>query len=276
MKKENGEDFFMLKRFRNMFIVFVVGVIMIAGPSFTEAAMGDRTLTNGSSGSDVAELQDYLMTKAVFPYHTSTGYYGDITVEAVKDFQRKRNLKVDGIAGPQTNHALKVLRYGNIGKQVIHIQYQLKQTGHYNSSLDGIYGNGTVSAVKSFQKQQGLAVDGIAGPNTISALDSKAKRGSAAGKTLTVESTAYTADCEGCSGVTRMVLDLKKYPDAKVIAVDPSVIPLGSIVKVEGHGVAIAADTGGGINGNEIDVFIPNHNDALQWGRKNVRVEVIE
>jgi len=266
----------MLKRFRNMFLVFVVGVILIAGPSFTEAAMGDRTLTNGSSGSDVAELQDYLMTKAVFPYHTSTGYYGDITVEAVKDFQRKRNLKVDGIAGPQTNHALKVLRYGNIGKQVIHIQYQLKQTGHYNSSLDGIYGNGTVSAVKSFQKQQGLAVDGIAGPKTRSALDSKAKRGSAAGKTLTVASTAYTANCEGCSGVTRMGLDLKKYPDAKVIAVDPSVIPLGSIVKVEGHGVAIAADTGGGINGNEIDVFIPNHNNALQWGRKNVRVEVIE
>lgn len=266
----------MSKRFRAMFMVFVVGVLMITAPLFTEAALGDRTLANGSSGSDVAELQDYLMTKGVFPYHTSTGYYGDITEEAVKDFQRKRNLKVDGIAGQQTNHAVKVLRYGDIGKQVIHIQYQLKQTGHYNFSIDGIYGSGTVSAVKSFQKQQGLVVDGIAGPNTRSALDSKAKRGSAAGKTLTVESTAYTADCDGCSGITRMGLDLKKYPDAKVIAVDPSVIPLGSIVKVEGYGVAIASDTGGGVNGNSIDVFIANREDALQWGRKNVRVEVIE
>lgn len=91
-----------------------------------------------------------------------------------------------------------------------------------------------------------------------------------------MESTAYTADCEGCSGVTRMGLDLNKYPDAKVIAVDPSVIPLGSIVKVEGYGVAIAADIGGGINGSSIDVFIPNRSDALQWGRKSVRVEVIE
>jgi len=266
----------MLKRYRDMFIVFAVGVLVMVGPTFTASALGDRILTKGSTGKDVAELQDYLMTKGVFPYHTSTGYYGDITVEAVKDFQRKRSLKVDGIAGPQTNHALKVLRNGNIGKQVIHIQYQLKQTGHYKSIVDGIYGDGTVSAVKSFQKQQGLAVDGIAGPNTRSALDRKAERGSAAGKTLTVESTAYTASCNGCSGVTRMGLDLKKYPDAKVIAVDPNVIPLGSIVKVDGHGIAIAADTGGGVNGNSIDVFIPNHDDALQWGRKTVRVEIIE
>ncbi|MGP4079934.1 peptidoglycan-binding protein [Pseudalkalibacillus sp. R45] len=263
-------------KLRAMFMVFVVGALLLAAPSFTQAALGDRTLVNGSSGSDVAELQDYLMTKGVFPYHTSTGYYGNITEEAVKDFQRKRNLKVDGIAGPQTNHAVKVLRYGNIGKQVIHIQYQLKQTGHYSSSLDGIYGKGTVSAVKSFQQQQGLLVDGIAGPNTRSALDSKAKRGSAAGKTMTVESTAYTADCDGCSGVTKMGLDLKKYPDAKVIAVDPSVIPLGSMVKVEGYGVAIAADVGGGVNDHAIDVFIADRDEAIQWGRKDVRVEVIE
>lgn len=266
----------MLMRFKNILMAFVAVVLMLAAPSFTEAALGDRTLANGSSGSDVAELQDYLMTKGVFPYHTSTGYYGSITVEAVKDFQRKRNLKADGIAGPQTNHALKVLRYGDIGKQVIQIQYQLKQAGHYKSNLDGIYGNGTVSAIKSFQKQQGLTADGIAGPRTRATLDRKAKRGTAAGKTLTVESTAYTASCEGCSGVTRMGLDLKKYPDAKVIAVDPSVIPLGSIVKVEGYGTAIAADIGGGINGSSIDVFIPNQGDALQWGRKSVRVEIIE
>ncbi len=267
----------MLKRFRNLIMVMVVGVLMmISAPTLTEAAMGDRILANGSTGSDVAELQDYLMTKGVFPYHTSTGYYGDITEEAVKDFQKKRNLKVDGIAGPQTNNAVQVLRKGDIGKQVIHIQYQLKETGHYNSSIDGIYGSGTVSAIKSFQKQQGLAADGIAGPNTRSALDSLSERGSVAGKTLTVESTAYTAGCDGCSGVTKMGLDLNTYPDAKVIAVDPSVIPLGSIVEVEGYGVAIAADIGGGINGKSIDVFIPNRDDALQWGRKDVRVKIIK
>jgi len=97
-----------------------------------------------------------------------------------------------------------------------------------------------------------------------------------AGKEITVEATAYTAECEGCSGTTKTGVDLKANPDAKVIAVDPSVIPLGSKVHVEGYGYATAEDIGGGINGNEIDVFVPEQNDALQWGRKQVKVTIID
>ncbi|WP_053217941.1 LysM peptidoglycan-binding and 3D domain-containing protein, partial [Virgibacillus senegalensis] len=69
------------------------------------------------------------------------------------------------------------------------------------------------------------------------------------GKVVTVESTAYTADCAGCSGITATGVDLNENPNAKVIAVDPKVIPLGSKVYVEGYGEAIAADTGGAIQG---------------------------
>ncbi|UOQ84074.1 peptidoglycan-binding protein [Gracilibacillus salinarum] len=266
----------MLKTCKAMFMLTVLGFFMFAAPTFAEAAMGDRILANGSSGSDAEELQEHLMTKGVFPYHTATGYYGVITEEAVKDFQRQRNLKVDGIAGPETYHAVQVLRKGDNGKHVTQIQNQLKEAGHYSGSVDGIYGAGTKDSVKNFQREQGLTVDGVAGPNTRSALDNIADRDTEAGKTLTVESTAYTASCDGCSGVTRMGLDLNKYSDAKVIAVDPSVIPLGSIVKVEGYGVAIAADIGSAINGNKIDVFIPNPDDAMQWGRKDVSVTIIE
>ncbi|MBM4760991.1 LysM peptidoglycan-binding domain-containing protein [Bacillus sp. B15-48] len=91
-----------------------------------------------------------------------------------------------------------------------------------------------------------------------------------------VTATAYTANCNGCSGITSTGVNLKANPDAKVISVDPSVIPLGSKVHVEGYGYATAADTGGAIKGNKIDVFIPNHNDAIQWGRKQVKVTIIE
>ena len=69
--------------------------------------------------------------------------------------------------------------------------------------------------------------------------------------------TAYTASCNGCSGVTATGFNLRANPDAKVIAVDPSVIPLGSKVYVEGYGYAIAADTGGSVKGKRIDVFFP-------------------
>ncbi|MEI3599351.1 MULTISPECIES: PcsB-like coiled-coil domain-containing protein [unclassified Oceanobacillus] len=93
-------------------------------------------------------------------------------------------------------------------------------------------------------------------------------------KSFTVTSTAYTADCNGCSGVTSTGIDLKANPNAKVIAVDPSVIPLGSIVHVEGYGHAIAGDTGSAIRGNKIDVFVPTQKQATNWGVRTVKVTI--
>jgi N-acetylmuramoyl-L-alanine amidase len=96
-----------------------------------------------------------------------------------------------------------------------------------------------------------------------------------AAKTFTMSATAYTAYCTGCSGVTANGTDLRANPGAKVIAVDPKVIPLGTRVWVEGYGEAIAADTGGAIKGNKIDVFIPTQEGALNWGRKTVTVKIL-
>ncbi|MFC3885900.1 LysM peptidoglycan-binding domain-containing protein [Bacillus songklensis] len=97
-----------------------------------------------------------------------------------------------------------------------------------------------------------------------------------AGKEMTVTATAYTANCEGCSGITATGVNLKENPSSKVIAVDPSVIPLGSKVYVEGYGYATAADTGSAIKGNKIDVFLPSQDQAVQWGVKTVNVKVVE
>jgi 3D (Asp-Asp-Asp) domain-containing protein len=93
---------------------------------------------------------------------------------------------------------------------------------------------------------------------------------------MTVTATAYTAYCAGCSGITTTGIDLRSNPGQKVIAVDPSVIPLGSRVWVEGYGEAIAGDTGGSIKGNVIDVFIPNEQAALNWGRKVVNITILD
>jgi resuscitation-promoting factor RpfB len=97
-----------------------------------------------------------------------------------------------------------------------------------------------------------------------------------AAKEFYVTATAYTAYCEGCSGITRTGINLRRNPSVKVIAVDPNIIPLGSKVYVEGYGYAIAADTGSGINGYEIDVFLPERSDAIRWGRKRVKIKVLQ
>lgn len=97
-----------------------------------------------------------------------------------------------------------------------------------------------------------------------------------AAQTIAMSATAYTAYCTGCSGITANGTNLRANPNLKVIAVDPSVIPLGSRVWVEGYGEAIAADTGGAIKGNKIDVFIPSQEGAMNWGRRTVTVKILD
>ena len=63
-----------------------------------------------------------------------------------------------------------VLKQGATGGEVKELQRRLKQWGYYNGAVDGIYGAGTVKAVKYFQQKNGLKADGIAGKSTFEAL----------------------------------------------------------------------------------------------------------
>lgn len=72
------------------------------------------------------------------------------------------------IARNQEVYALS--KYGSRGDEVKQIQTKLKNWGYYKGSVDGIYGSGTLAAVKSFQKKNRLSVDGIAGTKTLQAM----------------------------------------------------------------------------------------------------------
>ncbi len=90
---------------------------------------------------------------------------------------------------------------------------------------------------------------------------------------LYCESTAYSG-----GGVTATGTVPVRDPNGiSTIAVDPRVIPLGSLVYVEGYGKAVAADTGGAIKGNIIDVYVNSEQEAYSsWGRKyNVPVYIL-
>jgi len=96
------------------------------------------------------------------------------------------------------------------------------------------------------------------------------------GKSLYVTATAYSENCSDCTGITATGLNLRANPSLKVIAVDPSIIPLGTKVYVDGYGYAIAADTGGAIKGYRIDLFMPSETDCDLWGRKKVKVTILQ
>ena len=107
---------------------------------------------------------------------------------------------------------------------------------------------------------------------------------------MNVTATAYCL-CQKCCGKSpsspgygRTASGLVIVPgqNMKVIAVDPKVIPLGTKVYVqstdgsEDYGYAIAADTGGAIKNNKIDLYKDTHKQALQWGRRQVKLYVID
>ncbi|MFX3658531.1 MAG: 3D domain-containing protein [Ectobacillus sp.] len=116
--------------------------------------------------------------------------------------------------------------------------------------------------------------------NAAMALPSRSNA-SGAVRTLQMRATAYSADPAENGGtyngkvLTKTGYNLTDNSDAKVIAVDPSVIPLGSTVWVEGYGYAKAIDTGSAIKGNRIDVFIADKQAGREWGVRNVQVKVL-
>ncbi|WP_412676890.1 3D domain-containing protein [Bacillus paranthracis] len=104
------------------------------------------------------------------------------------------------------------------------------------------------------------------------------------GYSMTVEATAYTnhpSENGGTYGgrvLTKTGYDITDtiyYNGMRVIAVDPSVIPMKSIVDIEGYGKAIALDTGGAIKGNRIDYLVANDSEANNFGRRSVNIKII-
>ena len=81
----------------------------------------------------------------------------------------------------------------------------------------------------------------------------------------------FSATAYCLTGVTWSGLEVSE----KLIAVDPKVIPIGSVVEIEGIGRVIAADTGGLIKKQKIDIYIPDYDDCIQWGVRPVKLKII-
>ena len=146
-----------------------------------------ETLRYGMSGDDVARLQQALIDQGYLK-GTADGIFGTRTENAVRDFQRKNSLKVDGLAGNKTQAAL----YGEPVQNKVSslfsgdysaitpesekarirlLQKYLIKMNYLRDSADGIYGTLTKNAVRSFQREQGLKEDGTAGEKTLVAIE---------------------------------------------------------------------------------------------------------
>ncbi|WP_404330064.1 LysM peptidoglycan-binding domain-containing protein [Mesobacillus maritimus] len=232
--------------------------------------------------SDLIHPEDVL---TVSPYITVTVKKGDTLWEiaqankvSVENLKNWNNLTSDLI-----HPGLNVKVYTNKGHVTKGQTKKTKVQGTVTNKGQAIQNTKTEPATTTPPKEEGsqavsvkTEAKTVEEPKQVAEASKAPEVKEEASKVITVEATAYTASCEGCSGITSTGINLKENPDAKVISVDPSVIPLGSKVHVEGYGYATAGDTGGAIKGNKIDVFIPDYDDAVQYGRQQVKVEIIE
>lgn len=156
-------------------VALFISILSVAGNAMA--------LQKGNRGANVVNLQDVLKVAGYFPVNVrSTGYYGSITKNAVKKFQKAKGLAVDGIAGSKTMAAVsatnlskplagsKILRRGSRGSEVTALQRELTELGFYEGPVTGYYGKLTTAAVQRFQRAKKLNADGIVGVKTVSAI----------------------------------------------------------------------------------------------------------
>ena len=189
--------------------------------STSSSSSSSGMLKLGSQSEEVRQLQQNL--KALGYYSGSvTGNYGNLTKEAVYDFQRANGLSADGVAGAKTLSAISkklsnsgasvvadtsttsssssstttttkvsalstanALSEGSKGDEVKKLQKILAALGYFNGNQTGNFGTVTKDAVIAFQKSKGLSADGIAGSKTLAAINAEySSRTSSSGSTV--------------------------------------------------------------------------------------------
>ena len=142
---------------------------------------GYTTLRRGDTGAKVKALQEALQAQGYYSGKIDSTF-GSGVYTAVRAFQQKMGLKVDGVAGPATQMLLygtqagssdtsTTLKQGSTGNKVRNLQYVLYELGYYDGPIDGDYGATTADAVRAFQVNNALSpVDGVAGSSTLKVL----------------------------------------------------------------------------------------------------------
>lgn len=149
-----------------------------------------QILRRGDTGTAVAETRRMLASIGLLdntdPHRVDS--FDDVTELAVRHFQQRRGISVDGLVGPETYAALtgahwrlgdRVLSHEAhelAGDDVAALQTQLMELGYHLTRADGLFGPMTAAALRGFQRDYGLVADAVCGPQTMRALRQLSRR----------------------------------------------------------------------------------------------------
>lgn len=140
-------------------------------------------LSLGQQGGAIAEVRRILAILGLLPESDQANaeqQFDAATELAVREFQQERGLRSDGVVDAETYRALAAARWrlGDrvlvhnatqplVGDDVAALQRQLIEIGYLPRRADGIFGVGTETALRAFQRESGIRADGICGPATL-------------------------------------------------------------------------------------------------------------
>lgn len=159
--------------------------------SWHRAGRGD-VLRRGDRGAAVVEIRGALAALGLVDNpdedlttgkHVAADLFDGELDHAVRAFQQRRGLLVDGIVGEATYRALREASYRLGARTLVHqfgapmygddvatLQHRLQDLGFYTALVDGYFGLQSHNALMSYQREYGLAADGICGPETLRSL----------------------------------------------------------------------------------------------------------
>lgn len=166
-----------------------------------------------------------------------------------------------------------VVEAGDVGSYVEEVQTLLQEKGYYEGDISGVCDDATVEAIKAFQHAHNLDVDGIAGPQTMRVLRplNQGDIDLSNARVMTVTAYAYSPQDPGMGAYTASGTLLRRG----VLAVDPSVIPIGTHVYIPDYGEAVAEDIGWSIQGATIDIAFDTHEEAIYFGRQVIEIYLL-
>lgn len=205
----------------------VVGTFTSAQRESAQKTASSSYIGTGSSGSTVRDVQTKL--KALGFYSGDiTGNVGTKTEAAIKAFQQRYGLTADGIAGPQTVAKIDAvyassgksavtgtsggnIKLGSSGTDVAQLQRDLKTLGYYAAEITGSVGAKTQTAIKEFQRKNGLSADGVAGNKTLAAIAAAVGRSSSSGSMSTSETLRLNSSGSSVSALQQNLTALGIY-----------------------------------------------------------------
>jgi 3D (Asp-Asp-Asp) domain-containing protein len=216
--------------------------------------LGAKTLDDALSGLETAKEAAASDRAVVARARNSRARYRALQRELAAKAARIQRLEATVSASARAMAAAKSERISYLRQLAAERSLNTTQIGSLESQAQAIEAKASRVAVKQTVTPSSPAIQ-----TPVSAAPPPA----ATGSTLTVTATAYTLQGSTATGAP---------VGYGVVAVDPSVIPLGTRMTIPGYGEGVAADTGGAIQGAVIDLWFPTAADAAAWGRRTVTI----